>query len=194
MKAQHKSAFSPVFSGATESGSLPNLSYRVRGRLDHLPSIVRELGEMCVKITLGAGRYFCPASPETFYFVKEGKLRLKYIEKSGFERPLLVYEPGSIINLCSAIQGSVPLWTYDCLEDCILWEGAAGMLRKPENAARFPHLWHAALASCSSLILTYAGALTFLGNSAFITRFCRYLLLNVKRYDSCTFSTGLTQD
>lgn len=170
---------------------LPYATYNIGGAAGPEWDEIRAHGS---SMALRAGTCFEPDSPDYFYGVERGRLRLEYVASSGRARSLLAYGPGAMLNLSGAILGERSHGYFRVLEDSVLWRLPASLVASPDAPGRCPRLTSYCLYNLSSIIQTYYVGLTFLEVDSFRMRFCRYLLLNIRRFGCMSFSLGITQE
>lgn len=181
------------FPGEGPAGpGLPYATYKVWGENNAGADVWREIRAYGYPLDVKAGLIFYPEDNYSFYCVESGRLRTDFISGTGRQRSLLINETGSLINIAHAIHGTRCLEPYTVLKDGRLWRlNRCLVLEQPFPC---PNLAVLCLKVLSSVTLTCQTALTWLDVDNFKIRFCRYLLLNIRRFGSSGFSLGLTQE
>lgn len=178
---------------SASAAGLPYAAYKVIGETDLAAPVwneIRAFGQPLPHIRKGS--VFYPASDSEFYCIESGRLRMDFISSTGRQRSLLIYEAGSFVNLAHAVHGRQCLEPFSVLADARLWRLDRSLLI--ESDCHCPSLARLCLKILSAINLTYHAAITLLDVDEFKTRFCRYLVLNMRRYGGARFCLGLTQD
>lgn len=189
-------ATAPATALASDGHKLPWAVYRIEGDPDGNEQLWREIRREGEALVWPRSLLFPPANAHPFdcYCIERGSLRLEFVSREGRRRLLLVYGPGAIFNLACGLLEKDASGQAALLEDCRLWRVPGSLLRSPEGVARCPALAAHALRLLATVMLTYHEALTGLAVDDFYVRFCRYLLLNLRKFRTTTFSIGLSQE
>lgn len=171
---------------------MPYAAHRIQGEPELVRGAWLEITRLGHPLDVEKGCMFYPYGGDEYYFVEKGRFREDFISGSGKLRSLLIFEKGSLINLPNAAQNAPALEPYNALDESRIWRlEYSRTIERPEKA---PMLARLCLRQLSSSALTYRAALTLLDLDDFKKRFCRYLLLNIRRFGGAAFRLGLTQD